>query len=568
MTEPAPNRLLSELSEEFFQVMNSSDPLSATMLGVPGFDGRLPDPSRKGSERSQSRFAAIEAGLATIAGAHLTPPERINHAVLGRLAWGARSDLQHGLWEANASAAGYVSPQGLVFQAIPAAPLGDAGAAELYLERLSGLAGFLDAVADRYLEASQEGRESTSAGVRQAVEQLDGHLSRPLAEDVLVRPALPRDGRESALRARSAHLVESEARPAMARLRTVLQERLLPRARPDERVGICFIPGGEAGYRDAVRRHTTTDRTPAEIHQVGLEVLAGLAPEWSELGGRVLGTDDPVEVRARLRDDPALRFSSASEIVGKVTQALVRAESARDRWFPSWELPDCVVEEIDPVEANNAALAYYRPPTLDGSRPGAHCVLTAHPEQRFAYEYEALAFHESSPGHHLQICSAQALRNLPSYRRHLDAEVCGYIEGWGLYSERLADEMGLYSSELDRLGMLSFDALRACRLVVDTGMHHFGWSRQRAIDFMWENTATTRANVNNEVLRYISWPGQALAYMIGCREIRRLRAEAEAQLGPRFDIRAFHGAVLSQGAVPLGVLEGIVRAWIESVPRD
>jgi uncharacterized protein (DUF885 family) len=155
------------------------------------------------------------------------------------------------------------------------------------------------------------------------------------------------------------------------------------------------------------------------------------------------------------------------------------------------------------------------------------------------------------------------LTELPAYRRYLDAEVCGYVEGWGLYSERLADEMGLYTSDLARLGMLSFDALRACRLVVDTGMHHLGWSRQRAMQFMWDNTATTHANVRNEIDRYISWPGQALAYMIGRREIRRLRSVAENRLGSRFDLRAFHGAVLGNGAVPLGVLEQVVLGWID-----
>ena len=155
---------------------------------------------------------------------------------------------------------------------------------------------------------------------------------------------------------------------------------------------------------------------------------------------------------------------------------------------------------------------------------------------------------------------------MPDFRRFLDAEVCGYCEGWGLYCERLADEMGLYTSDLQRLGMLSFDALRACRLVVDTGMHHFGWSRAQAVDFMWRNTATTQANVRNEIDRYIGWPGQALAYMIGRREIRRLRDQAERQLGPRFDIRAFHGVVLGSGAVPMGVLDQLVTAWACRVP--
>jgi len=191
-------------------------------------------------------------------------------------------------------------------------------------------------------------------------------------------------------------------------------------------------------------------------------------------------------------------------------------------------------------------------------------VLTANPQERFTYEYEALAFHESTPGHHLQIASAQRLPGLPAYRRFLDAEVCGYVEGWGLYSERLADEMGLYTSDVQRLGMLSFDALRACRLVVDTGLHLLGWTRQQAMDYMWENTATTKTNVANEIDRYISWPGQALAYMIGRREIVRLRRTAERRLGPKFDIRGFHGAVLGNGAVPLGVLEQNVLRWVDT----
>jgi len=564
VTELEPNPLLEHLSEEFFQTMHTADPLSATMLGVPGFDGLLPDPSRAGSERNAARFARIEDQLAALDPESLGPSDRINHAVLGWLAWGARVELEHGLWEANASAAGYVSPQAMVFQAMPAAPLTDAAGVEGYLERLSGLGGYFDAVRQRYRQASAEGRVSTRSGVLQALDQLQGHLAQSLAEDTLVSPELPADVDQAKVRARMAELVVSVARPAMARLHADLREELLPLARGDEQVGIRFVPGGEDGYRDAVRRHTTTELSPDEIHQVGLDRIASLQAEWLERGGPVLGTSDVAEVRKRLREDPSLRFATSQEILGVVTNALHRAEAALDGWFPNYHLPTCVVEEISPIETNNAALAYYRPASNDGSRPAAHCVLTTNPEQRFAYEYEALAFHESNPGHHLQIASAQALTRLPNYRRHLDAELCGYIEGWGLYSERLADEMGLYTSDLQRLGMVSFDALRACRLVVDTGMHHLGWSRQQAVDYMWNNTATTMANVQNEVQRYISWPGQALAYMIGCREIRRLRALAEDRLQAGFDIRAFHGAALSNGAVPLGVLEGIVLTWIDT----
>jgi uncharacterized protein (DUF885 family) len=352
----------------------------------------------------------------------------------------------------------------------------------------------------------------------------------------------------------------------MRRLLGCLRDDLLPVARPDDQVGIRFVAGGDEGYLAAVRRHTTTSLTPEQIHQIGLDCLDALREEWAELGGRVLGTSDLPAILARLREDPALRFTDTAQIVRTVTGALARAEAVRDQWFPRYEIPDCVIEEIDPVEAGNAALAYYRPPAAGGLRPGAHCVLTAQPGQRFVYEYEALAFHESTPGHHLQIASAQT-QPLPAYRRFLDAEVCGYVEGWGLYCERLADEMGLYTSDLQRLGMLSFDALRACRLVVDTGMHYYGWPRAQAADFMWRHTATTRANVANEIDRYIGWPGQALAYMTGRREIQRLRGLAERDLGPRFDIRAFHGTLLSNGAVPFGVLEQLVTRWMEGQPK-
>jgi uncharacterized protein (DUF885 family) len=565
LTELGPNPTLERLSEDFFQAMHSADPLSATMLGVEGFDALLPDPSREGSKCNAARFGGIEAQLAELDPLLLSPSDRINHAVLSWLAWGARSELEHGLWEANASAAAYVAPSAMAFQAVPTAPLTGAAAVDGYLQRLSGLGAYFDAVLDRYRQATAQGRLSTRSGVLQAIEQLEGHLTQTLAEDSLVTPELPADVDQTQVRARMAELVETVARPAMRRLHAGLRDELLPLARGDDRVGIRFVPGGEDGYRDIVRRHTTTELSPGEIHQVGLDRIATLQGEWSELGRRVLGTSDVAEVLRRLREDPSLRFTTTHEIVEVVTEALRRADAALDLWFPSYQLPPCAVEEISPVEANNAPLAYYRPASDDGGRPAAHCVLTTNPGQRFTYEYEALAFHESNPGHHLQIASARALTGLPSYRRHLDAELCGYIEGWGLYTERLADEMGLYTSDLQRLGMLSFDALRACRLVVDTGMHYLGWSRQQAVDYMWNNTATTMANVNNEIQRYISWPGQALAYMIGCREIRRLRTLAEARLRARFDIREFHGAVLSNGAVPLGVLEGIVLTWIDTV---
>ena len=347
----------------------------------------------------------------------------------------------------------------------------------------------------------------------------------------------------------------------MVGLAGALRGDLLAVARDDSAVGIGAVPGGAEGYRAAVARHTSLDRTPEQVHQTGLDALESLRHQWAEVGHEAFGLTDPVEIRARLRSDPALRFRSREQILATVTDALNRAEAHRAEMLPPFDIGACVVEEIDPEEAGSAALAYYRPPSEDGGRPGAHCVLTADPTARFRFEYEALAFHESVPGHHLQLASAQTLRHLPRYRRHVDTQLCAYIEGWGLYAERLADEFGLYSSPTARLGMLSFDALRACRLVVDTGMHALGWSRRQAMEVMRANTATPEANIRNEIDRYIAWPGQALAYLTGRQEIERLRDRSRAELGDAFTLTGFHGAVLGEGPLPLPVLDTVVAAW-------
>lgn len=377
-----------------------------------------------------------------------------------------------------------------------------------------------------------------------------------MADDALLKPA---HGADPAVREAAAH-VEATIRPAMRRLADLLRRELAPLARPDDRVGIREIPGGEAGYLASVARHTTTALSPQDIHAIGLAELDELAGLWSQIGQEALGESDFATITTRMREDKALRFRTREEIIAVATDALDRAEAARGAYFECYDISACAIEEINPIDADNSALAYYRPPSVDGSRPGAHCLLTTDPGERYRYEYETLAFHESVPGHHLQLATAQTL-DIPRYRRHLDVELCAFNEGWGLYAERLADEIGLYSNPVARLGMLSFAALRACRLVVDTGMHHLGWSRQQAIDFMQSHTATTSANARNEIDRHIAWPGQALAYVTGKREIVRLRERARQALGPRFDLRAFHHAVLRNGAIPLTLLDEEIERW-------
>ena len=554
---------LTQLSDEFFVLQNTLDPLSATLLGIKGYDHLLPDPSREGSARGAAALRDLEQRLAAVDASDFSESERVNAAVLARLAWGARIDLEEGIWETDASSESYSSPHSMVFMCVPAASVVDDTSREAYLTRLSGLADYFDAISERFRLATAEGRLSTRVGVTRSLDQLNGHLELTLEEDTLANPNIgPAIDRETFL-ATSRSIVEKSVRPAVARLSELLASLLDGKVRDDEHVGLLNVPKGDVSYALAVRRQTTTDLTPAQIHQIGLDRLAALDLEWAELGEKVLGERDVPTILSRLREDRSLRFTDASQIVDAVTGALERAEAARDDWFPPYRIAECTIEEIHPIEAKSAALAHYVSPATDGSRPGTHWVLTINPEEKFTYEYEALAFHESTPGHHLQIATGQTLTDLPDYRRYLDAQLCGFIEGWGLYSERLADEMGLYTSDLARLGMLSFDALRACRLVVDTGMHFYNWSRQQAVDFMWSHTATTASNVANEIDRYIGWPGQALAYMIGRLEIGRLRSDAQRRLGDAFDVREYHGVVLGNGAVPLDVLGSMVERWIE-----
>src|SRR5580692_6574402 len=505
-TDTAAAAELTRLGEAYFAAQHSYDPYNATLLGVAEFDGLSFDPSREASERTARELAAIGRQVGDINPAGLDDAKRVDHRVLGALVEGARADAEHSLWAANASAKSYVSRQGLIFQAVPAMTVASPEAAGRYLSRLSKIGATLDALGRRYLAEAADGRIPTAVGVDHSIRQLTGYLALPVSDDALLKPA--RDAGQTALVEAAAAHITGTIRPAMQRLAELLRRELAPLARPDDRVGIREIPGGEAGYGAAVARHTTTALSPQEIHQIGLAELDELAGLWSTIGQQALGESDFRAIAARMRDDPALRFTTSAEIVAVARDALDRAEAVRDAYFAPYDIPGCVIEEVNPIDADNTAMAYYRPPAVDGSRPGAHCLLTTDPGERYRYEFEALAFHESVPGHHLQLATAQTL-DIPRYRRHLDVELCAFNEGWGLYAERLADEMGLYDSGVARLGMLSFAALRACRLVVDTGMHHLGWSRQRAMDFMYTHTATTSVNVRNEVDRYIAWPGQA-----------------------------------------------------------
>ncbi|MEJ2858319.1 MULTISPECIES: DUF885 domain-containing protein [unclassified Saccharothrix] len=548
---------LAALSADYFADLLAFDPFGATAFGVPGHDDAVPDPSRAADGARLDRLAGFRARLDALPPG-TGPQDPVTRHMLDRLLTDQRAELAAGFgvgaFEVGVTAT-FAGLQNAVFATVPTVRPRDEEGFATYLRRLAALDGYFDALSARYQQADREGRHSTATGVRQAVRQLRAYLASPPGEDPFLRPAAGDPDRLD----RVAAEVTRTVRPAVARFTDTLAGLS---GRDDDRVGLCHVPGGEAAYAAATRSHTSTSLSPEQLHRIGLDQLERLRDEFAALGERVFGTHDVTEVLRRLREDVSLRFDTAEQIVDTATTALRRAEAALPGWFHPYAIAPCEVVPMHAVEAENSTLAYYLAAAEDGSRPGAHVVNTHDPRSRPRYEYEALAFHESVPGHHLQIALAQSLDDLPAFRRF--TYVAAHAEGWGLYAERLADEMGLYTDDLARMGMLSFDAWRACRLVVDTGMHHFGWSRDRALAFLRDGSALSEANVRNEVDRYIAWPGQATAYLVGRLHVEELRSRAQRTLGARFDLRDFHHHVLTNGAVPLDTLTTVVDRWLAS----
>jgi uncharacterized protein (DUF885 family) len=553
---------LAELAERYFDLTMAASPFEATAFGITGFDAEVPDLTEQAETRQRAALADLLRRLDGIDPAALSGQDRITYAMLRRALKDRREELA-ARWPELTVSATMSGVQTAVIATVPKVTLGTAEQAQAYLERCAQLDRYLRQAADRLRAGIAGGRTPSERGVRAAIAQLDDYLAAPPQRDPLLAPDPPAEVDPARWRGRLLEIVAASVRPAMLGYRACLELEVLPRARPDDRCGLCFLPDGETVYRNAARRHTTTPRDLDELHRLGQELVAGLAEEYRELGSRALGTSDLGEILDRLRGDPALRFHTAGEILQSARDALARANAAVPDWFGRVPAVPCRVDEMSPLEARDAVLGYYQPPSDDGRRPGIHWLNTHAPRTRTRYEYEALAFHESVPGHHLQFALAQELRDLPRFRRL--GYVTAYSEGWALYTERLADEMGLYSGDLAQLGMLSFDSWRACRLVVDTGIHHLGWSRSRAIGYLLANSSLTPGNVENEVDRYIAEPGQALAYMVGRIELQRLREHARQRLGGRFDIRAFHDAVLGGGGVPLPVLAEEVERWVAGV---
>ncbi len=543
---------LADLAAEYYDWTLRTQPISASLRGIHDYDGEIGEFSRAAEDRQIAELRDFAARASGVNPAELDAQDRITRDVLLFETENAADVAETRMAELAVNHT--IGLQAMLPVVVPQLPIETAEHGEAFFERFAKATQAFAEMNARLEEGVAAGRTPMASTARKTVEQIDTMLATPVAEDAFMNARVPRGAAEAEWKDRLADLIRDHVRPALQSYRDVIADKVVPAGRSDERPGLCHLPDGEASYSRLVKQHTSLPLDPEEIHYVGLRQVDLLTEEYRVLGQEVLDTSDLTAIYSALRDDPALHFAEGTEIVAASESAMARAKAAMGDWFGRLPQADCVV-----AETPTGPTAFYFPPATDGTRPGTFFVNTADPTRWGRFEIEAMAYHEGIPGHHLQLAIAQELEGIPEFRKH--ALVTVYAEGWGLYTERLADEMGLYSGALERIGMLSADSMRAGRLVVDTGIHAKGWTRQQAIDYFLANSPMSQATVEGEVDRYIGIPGQALSYMIGRLEITRMRKEAEAAMEDRFDIKGFHDTVLGSGLVPMETLDRMVREW-------
>ncbi len=560
----AASDLLNDLADEYWDGTMARAPFAATMFGDHRFDDRVPDLSDAGLAEHRAFARAIAERAQAIDAQALSAGDRVTRALLLDACDTTVEEIDS--HEIQLSSDGFTSYPVALLRSASQREAPDPESAEAQLRRLSDLPQVLDAVRDHWRAGLERDWTPASTIVGRTAAMIEGHLAGPVAEDPFVVMELP-EGWDGAAewRRRAEAVVVDAVRPAYQRVLDDLRE-LERRGRGDDRPGLGHVPGGDDLYASLVRRATTTALSPAEIHEIGMRELTEKLPaEWADIGGRAVGISDRDALFAHLRSDASMRYTAEQEIIDTAGAAIERALAAAPRWFEHLPAADVVVEPVPASLAPGTPPAYYAAPPADGSRPGVYFANTYEPTRRNRFEAEVFAFHEAVPGHHLERASAVEL-DVPMFQRR--GGYMAYSEGWGLYSERLADEMGIYSSDLMRLGMLSADAWRSARLVLDTGLHAMGWTRSQAIEFMTTHVPIDGDEAAVEVDRYIGMPGQALSYKIGQRELFRLRDDARRRLGDRFDIKGFHRTVLEHGGVTLGILGDLVDAWVEAGMGD
>jgi uncharacterized protein (DUF885 family) len=556
---------LLTLADKYWESVLVASPSFATLLGDRRFDDRIEDISAESEDALRATWTDLLARVDEVDPADLDLGDRVTHSLLrGELAQNIEG-LALRLTELSSDQMDGVHAGLLTLAPQLDAPTPESAAALVQRHRQVGT--LLDQAVERFRAGLAAGRTPARIVVERSLNQLDGYLGSSLDDDPFVTFPGPADWAddapaEAAWRAELIEVARDVIRPAFQRYRDALADELLPAARPDDRCGLSWLDDGSAVYQALIHHHTTLDDLGAEeIHHLGLAEIAGLADEYAEVGSRLFGTRDLPEIFDRLRNDPALRYERSDEMMADARRYLDGAHAVMGDWFGRLPGSECDIKAVPAFLAADAPAAYYFPPAADGSRPGAYFVNNANPGEHNRYEMASVAYHEAIPGHHLQLTIANELTELPRFQRFSFGNTA-FVEGWALYTERLAGEMGLYANDLEHIGMLAADSWRSARLVVDTGLHALGWSRQQAVDFMVANVPVGIEQIEIEVDRYIAIPGQALAYKVGQLEIRRVRKLAEDARADGFDIRAFHDVVLGSGSVSLPALRRLVDDWI------
>ncbi len=546
---------VDEIADRFWDRFLERNPLWATVLGDERFDDRFDDPSEAGRADELAALDALEADIRAVDGPDLAVEDRITLDILGVIADMRRQAHAHRLWQLDGIDQ-MQGPQTLVTELARFQRVDTPERLGRLLARLAAYPAYLEAHAVNLAAGAAEGRTASRVAVERTIAQVQRLLDAPAEASTLLvaHPELP-----DADRARLLAAVETSVRPALRGFLATL-EAYLPSAREGE--GLCWLADGDALYRYAILATTTLPETAQALHDHGLARLDELDRERTAIARR-LGHADAAAYRVFLQEDASNRTDDPAELVRLAAAQVRRAFAEAPAWFGALPSGDCEVVAVEPHQERDAPPAFYFPPATDGSRPGRYYINTYEPASRPLHRLAATTFHEATPGHHFQIALEAELPGLNRFRR-LGSRLAGmaYAEGWGLYAERLADEMGLYADDRERFGMLDSEAWRAARLVVDTGMHAFRWTRRQSIDLLRSRAGLSQVEAETETDRYITWPGQALAYMTGQREILALRAQLEARDGDRFDRRAFHDQVIGHGSLPLATLRRELPSWV------
>jgi uncharacterized protein (DUF885 family) len=548
---------VDDLAHRFWEGVLELNPTTATFYGDERYADRLEDPSPLGRAQTRDLMSRTAAEAAAIPIDGLSTEERITRHMLQVIGELAIEEDDQGLYQLRVVDQ-MGGPQQLLPQLTQFQPVDTSERLEAFIGRLHAYPTFMAANADILREALGTGLTAPSIVTERVIAQIERMLAIPI-ETAIVPANLK--GASDADRERVRDVVRDVVYPADAAFLQTLRGEYRTASRTDP--GIWSAPNGDAIYRTAIRSWTTLEMDPEEIHHIGLDEMASINEERREIARAAGFGDDIAAYRESLESVPGNTPATKNELVERAREDIDRAMAAAPRFFGVLPKAGLEVRPVEEYKERDAPFAYYYPPAADGSRDGIYYANGFDLPSRKYSKLASTTYHEAAPGHHFQIALEMENPNLNTFRR-LGARMVGgaYVEGWGLYSERLADEMGLYRSEAERFGMLDGQAWRAARLVVDTGLHALRWERQRSIDFLRHDAGLSETDSVIETDRYICWPGQALTYMLGKRQIDGLRRELAARDGSRFDLRAFHDQVLGHGSLPLATLARELPTWV------